>query len=83
MCRGVALTGAVSTEGEELTLVSAESGETVRVVWPAGFGAWRIDGQAVVADPWGSVVGREGTCWTVSVAAKAWTAPSRSARTAS
>ena len=50
----------VSTDVEELTLVSVESGETVRVVWPAGFGAWRIDGEAVVADPWGSVVGREG-----------------------
>jgi hypothetical protein len=50
----------VSTEGEELVLVSVESGETVRVVWPAGFGAWRIDGRAVVADVWGSVVGREG-----------------------
>jgi hypothetical protein len=50
----------VSTDGDELILVSVESGEPVRVVWPAGFGAWRIDGQAVVADPWGSVVGREG-----------------------
>ena len=50
----------VSTEGEELVLVSVESGETVRVVWPAGFGAWRIDGGAVVADFWGSAVGREG-----------------------
>ena len=50
----------VSTDGQALLLVSVESGETVRVVWPAGFGAWRIDGRAVVADPWGSVVGREG-----------------------
>jgi hypothetical protein len=50
----------VSAEGEELILVLVESGETVRVVWPAGFGAWRIDGRAIVADFWGSVVGREG-----------------------
>jgi hypothetical protein len=50
----------VSTEGAELILVSVESGETIRVVWPAGFGAWRIDGRAVVADIWGSIVGREG-----------------------
>jgi len=50
----------VSTDGQALLLVSVETGETVRVVWPAGFGAWRIDGRAVVADPWGSVVGREG-----------------------
>ena len=50
----------VSTDGEALVLVSVELGDPVRVVWPAGFGAWRIDGQAVIADPWGSVVGREG-----------------------
>jgi hypothetical protein len=50
----------VSTDGDALLLDSVESGEPVRVVWPAGFGAWRIDGGAVVADPWGSVVGREG-----------------------
>jgi hypothetical protein len=50
----------VSTSGDDLVLVSVESGQPVRVVWPAGFGAWRIDGRAVVADPWGSVVGRDG-----------------------
>jgi hypothetical protein len=50
----------VSTSGDELVLVSIGSGQPVRVVWPAGFGAWRIDGRAVVADPWGSVVGRDG-----------------------
>ena len=50
----------VASQGKELTLVLVETGQTVRVVWPAGFGAWRIDGRALVADPWGSVVGREG-----------------------
>ena len=35
----------VSTDGGALVLVSVESGEAVRVVWPAGFGAWRIDGR--------------------------------------
>jgi hypothetical protein len=50
----------VSTSGTELVLVSVESGEPVRGVWPAGFAAWRVDGRAVVADPWGSVVGRDG-----------------------
>ena len=50
----------VSTSGDELVLVSVESLQPVRVVWPAGFAAWRIDGRAVVADPWGSVVGRDG-----------------------
>jgi hypothetical protein len=50
----------VSTSGDELVLVSVESGQPVRVVWPAGFAAWRIDGRSVVSDPWGSVVGRDG-----------------------
>jgi hypothetical protein len=50
----------VSTSGDELVLVSVESGQPVTVVWPAGFGAWRIDDRSVVADPWGSVVGRDG-----------------------
>ncbi len=43
-----------------LTLVSIETGQPIQVVWPSGFGAWRVDGRAVVADPWGSVVGRDG-----------------------
>ena len=50
----------VSTSGDELVLVSVESDQPVRAVWPAGFAAWRVDGRAVVADPWGSVVGRDG-----------------------
>lgn len=50
----------VSTSGDELVLVSVGSGQPVRAVWPAGFGAWRIDGRSVVADPWGSIVGRDG-----------------------
>jgi hypothetical protein len=50
----------VATAGDELILVSVESGETMRVVWPSGFAAWRIDGRSVVADPWGGVVGRDG-----------------------
>lgn len=50
----------VATSGNDLVLVTVETGETVPVVWPAGFAAWRLDGRAVVADPWGNVVGREG-----------------------
>jgi hypothetical protein len=50
----------VATSGDDLVLVSVDSGDTIRVVWPSGFGAWRVDGRAVLADPWGSVVGREG-----------------------
>ncbi len=50
----------VATSGDELMLVSVESGDTVRVVWPSGFAAWRLGGRAVLADPWGSAVGRDG-----------------------
>jgi hypothetical protein len=50
----------LAVAGDELTLVSAESGDTLHVVWPAGFGAWRVDGRAVLADPWGSIVGEDG-----------------------
>ncbi len=50
----------VAVAGDELILVSVESGETLHVVWPAGFAAWRVDSRAVVADPWGSIVGRDG-----------------------
>jgi hypothetical protein len=50
----------VATSGDELILVSVESDQPMPVVWPSGFAAWRIDGRAVLADPWGSVVGREG-----------------------
>ncbi len=50
----------VATSDDELIVVSVESGDTVQVVWPAGFAAWRVGGRAVLADPWGSVVGRDG-----------------------
>ncbi len=50
----------VATSGDDLVLITVDTGDTVSVVWPAGFGAWRLDGKAVLADPWGSVVGREG-----------------------
>ncbi len=50
----------VATAGDDLVLLTVASGEPVHVVWPSGFAAWRVDGRAVLADPWGSVVGREG-----------------------
>jgi ABC-type amino acid transport substrate-binding protein len=50
----------VATTGDELVLVSAASGDTVRVAWPSGFAAWRVGGHSVVADPWGKIVGRDG-----------------------
>ncbi|MEP6639358.1 MAG: hypothetical protein ABJC39_08410 [Chloroflexota bacterium] len=60
-CAAALLTGVrVETSGVDIVLVAVGSGDTVRVVWPAGFGAWRVDGKAVVSDPWGAIVGREG-----------------------
>ncbi len=50
----------VATSGDELVLVSAASGDTVRVAWPSGFAACRVSGRSVVADPWGKIVGRDG-----------------------
>ena len=50
----------VATSGDELVLISMGSGDTARVVWPSGFAAWRVGGRAVVADPWGTVIGRDG-----------------------
>jgi hypothetical protein len=73
----------VSTDGDALSLMVVETGAPIRVVWPAGFGAWRIDGRAVVADPWGSVSAGRATSSTVSAEVTARTRPSISARSAS
>ncbi len=50
----------VATDGEALVLLNLESGETIPVVWPSGFAAWRMDGRAVLAGPYGNIIGREG-----------------------
>jgi hypothetical protein len=50
----------VAMSGDELILINVESGQTVQVVWPSGFAAWRHDGRAVISDPWGGIVGRDG-----------------------
>ena len=50
----------VANSNEDLVLVSVASGERVPVVWPSGFAAWRIDGRAVLAGPYGDIIGREG-----------------------
>lgn len=50
----------IATDGDALVLVSVASEETIPVVWPSGFAAWRIDGRAVIAGPYGNVIGREG-----------------------
>jgi len=60
-CAAAALTPVrIATSGDELVVVSTQSGDPVSVVWPSGFAAWRVDGRSVLSDPWGSIVGREG-----------------------
>jgi hypothetical protein len=50
----------VAASGDELVLISVGSGDTARVVWPSGFAAWRVGGSGVIADPWGTIIGRDG-----------------------
>jgi len=50
----------VATAGDELIMASVETGETVKVIWPSGWAAWRLDGQAELVDRNGTVVAREG-----------------------
>jgi hypothetical protein len=50
----------VSTADDELVLIALGSEQTLRPVWPGGFAAWRRDGRAELADPWGNVIAREG-----------------------
>ena len=54
------LPGRVATEGDDLVLVSPETNEPVKVVWPSGWAAWRLDGRAELVTRDGVVVGREG-----------------------
>jgi hypothetical protein len=50
----------IATDGDALVLVTVESGEIIPVVWPSGFAAWRSDGRAELAGPYGNIVGRDG-----------------------
>ena len=50
----------IASTANELIVVSVESGDPVRVVWPGGFAAWRLDGRAELVGPYGNVIGREG-----------------------
>jgi hypothetical protein len=60
-CHAALLTPArIATSNDDLILVSVDSGDTMPVVWPSGFAAWRVGGRAVLADAWGSIVGRDG-----------------------
>ena len=50
----------VASDDGTLVVVSAETGDPIDVVWPAGWAAWRIDGVAELHARDGSLVAREG-----------------------
>ncbi len=43
-----------------MIVLSGETGGQSQVVWPSGWVAWRINGQAMLVDRDGAVFGREG-----------------------
>ena len=45
---------------DELVLLSVETGEPIKVVWPSGWAAWRLHGRAELVSRDGSVIAREG-----------------------
>jgi hypothetical protein len=50
----------IAVVGDALVLVPEAGGDPIRVVWPAGWAAWRVDGRAELVNRDGTVVGREG-----------------------
>lgn len=50
----------VAVAGDALVLVPEAGGDPIKVVWPTGWAAWRIDGRAELVSRDGNVVGREG-----------------------
>ena len=50
----------LATAGDELIILSQSSNEPVKVVWPSGWAAWRLDGRAELVSRDGAVVAREG-----------------------
>ena len=50
----------IAVARDELVLVSESGSEPIKVVWPSGWVAWRLDGRAELVARDGRVVGREG-----------------------
>lgn len=50
----------VETQDDDLIVLSVATGETVKVVWPSGWAAWRVGGRAELVDRNGSLIAREG-----------------------
>ncbi len=60
-CRTALLAPArVATAGDDLILVSPATNNPIKVVWPSGWAAWRLDGKAQLVTRDGAIVGREG-----------------------
>ncbi len=50
----------VAVAGDALVLVPEGGGDPIKVVWPTGWAAWRLDGRADLVSRDGTVVGRDG-----------------------
>ena len=50
----------VRVSGDNLEIFTVATGNRMTVVWPAGFAAWRVNGQAVLVESSGSVIAYEG-----------------------
>ena len=50
----------VVAQGQAVAFVSVATGEQIRLVWPRGFSARRVEGRAEIVTPNGSVLAREG-----------------------
>jgi hypothetical protein len=50
----------VAVVGDDLVIVPESGGAPIKVVWPAGWKAWRLAGRAELVSRDGTVIGREG-----------------------
>jgi hypothetical protein len=61
---GCFLAGAIPVQmehsGDQVVFISTMGGQPVAIEWPAGFHGQLVDGKAVLVDPSGRVVAREG-----------------------